>query len=233
MKKYTCKVAELSQFTDFVYKVVLTPDADVEFLAGQYLMVVMGEKDKRPFSIASCPTQKNTIELHIGASEHNPYAMEVIDKIKADGVIEVELAAGKAYYRAESKRPVILIAGGTGFSYVKSILENSLALQHKQPVFLYWGAKELSHLYYEKQAEKWAAEHEHITYIPVIENAADDWQGKTGLVHKAVMQDFISMEGYDVYIAGRFEMSGAAREDFREEGIEEAHLYGDAFEFIK
>ncbi|MGL5025372.1 MAG: NAD(P)H-flavin reductase, partial [Shewanella oncorhynchi] len=48
-----------------------------------------------------------------------------------------------------------------------------------------------------------------------------------------IKQDFVSLNGYDIYIAGRFDMVGAAREIFREIGVEEAHLYGDAFAFIK
>ncbi|MBL4816794.1 MAG: NAD(P)H-flavin reductase, partial [Shewanella sp.] len=42
-----------------------------------------------------------------------------------------------------------------------------------------------------------------------------------------------SLHGYDIYIAGRFDMVGAAREVFRAIGVEEEHLYGDAFAFIK
>lgn len=231
MKSYSCKLVELSQFTDFVYKLVLKTSEPAEFIAGQYLTVVMGEKDKRPFSIASSPTT-GLIELHIGASEHNPYAMEVIEKVKATGELTVEIAAGKAFYREESKRPAILIAGGTGFSYVKSILDYSLTTANRQPIFIYWGAQQPEHLYYHQELAALAAQHEHLTYIPVVENGTVAG-GKTGLVHKAVLEDFVSLEGYDVYIAGRFEMSGAAREDFRQQGIEEAHLYGDAFEFIK
>ncbi|MFO6423368.1 NAD(P)H-flavin reductase [Motilimonas sp. KMU-193] len=231
MKSYSCKLVELSQFTDFVYKLVLKPDQRAEFLAGQYLTVVMGEKDKRPFSIANSPTS-DVIELHIGASEHNPYAMEVIEKVKATGELTVEIAAGKAFYREESKRPAILIAGGTGFSYVKSILDYSLTTANKQPIFIYWGVKQPEHLYAHQALVELAKQHSHLTYIPVVEEGSVEG-GKTGLVHKAVLSDFVSLEGYDVYIAGRFEMSGAAREDFRAQGIEEAHLYGDAFEFIK
>ncbi|RJG50478.1 NAD(P)H-flavin reductase [Motilimonas pumila] len=233
MKAYSGKVVELSQFSDFVYKLVLAFEQDVEFQAGQYLTVVMGEKDKRPFSIASSPLQSRQVELHIGASEHNPYAMEVIEQAKQHGELSVEIAAGKAFYREESKRPVILIAGGTGFSYVKSIIDYCLGIDSQQDIFLYWGGKQAEHLYYRDEIEQWCKQQPKLTYVPVLEQPPQDWSGKTGLVHKAVLQDFVSLEGYDVYIAGRFEMSGAAREDFRKQGIEEAHLYGDAFEFIK
>jgi NAD(P)H-flavin reductase len=39
-------------------------------------------------------------------------------------------------------------------------------------------------------------------------------------VHKAIMDDFVSLHDYDIYVAGRFEMAGAAREEFKVLGAE-------------
>ena len=62
--------------------------------------------------------EKGFIELHIGASEINLYAKAVMDRILKDHQIVVDIPHGEAWLRDDEERPMILIAGGTGFSYV-------------------------------------------------------------------------------------------------------------------
>lgn len=49
--------------------------------------------------------------------------------------------------RDDEERPLILIAGGTGFSYVRSILLTALARNPARDVTIYWGGREEKHLY--------------------------------------------------------------------------------------
>lgn len=114
MTTLSCKVTSVEAITDTVYRVRLVPEAAFSFRAGQYLMVVMDERDKRPFSMASTPSEQEFIELHIGASELNLYAMAVMDRILKEREIEVDLPHGEAWLRDDEERPLILIAGGTG-----------------------------------------------------------------------------------------------------------------------
>lgn len=58
MTTLSCKVTSVEAITDTVYRVRLVPEAPVSFRAGQYLMVEMDERDKRPFSMASTPLEK-------------------------------------------------------------------------------------------------------------------------------------------------------------------------------
>ena len=121
-QQMTCKAKISRQLADAVWEVRLQLPQPVEFKAGQYLMVVMGERDKRPFSIASCPSNKSEWLLHVGATPDNSYAMEVLDKVRADGELEIDAPDGIAFYRQENAKPAVLIAGGTGFSYTYSIV---------------------------------------------------------------------------------------------------------------
>lgn len=129
MTTLSCKVISVEAITDTVYRVRMVPEADFSFRAGQYLMVVMDERDKRPFSLASTPMEKDIIELHIGASELNLYAMAVMERIQEQRTITVDIPHGDAWLREESDRPLVLIAGGTGFSYARSILLTALSQQ--------------------------------------------------------------------------------------------------------
>jgi len=111
MTTLSCKVTSVDAITDTVYRVRLVPEAAFSFRAGQYLMVVMDERDKRPFSMASTPAEQEFIELHIGASELNLYAMAVMDRILKEREIDVDIPHGEAWLREDEDRPLILIAG--------------------------------------------------------------------------------------------------------------------------
>lgn len=231
MSPITCKVSSIEKLNDFLYRIFLQPQQAVSYKAGQYVSVVMGEKDKRHFSIANAPSAE-LIELHIGATPENSYAMQVIEKMQSEGQVDVEIANGDAYLRETSTRPIILMAGGTGFSYVKSLLEHIVELKLPNPVYLYWGVKEYAHFYFEDEASSWAKEHQNIHFHPVIELPEQEWQGHQGYVHQAVLNDFSDLSAFDIYIVGRFEMAKIAREDFVKQNASVAHIYGDAFAFM-
>ncbi|WP_075183450.1 NAD(P)H-flavin reductase [Pantoea sp. 1.19] len=233
MTTLSCKVTSVEAITDTVYRVRLVPAADFQFRAGQYLMVVMDERDKRPFSLASTPMEPDIIELHIGASDLNLYAMAVMERIQQQREITVDIPHGDAWFREENSEPLVLIAGGTGFSYVRSILLTALAQQPHRDIALYWGGRELKHLYDLEELEALAVRHPNLKIHPVVEQPEEGWQGRTGTVLTAVLQDYASLAGHDIYIAGRFEMAKIARERFvAERGAEASRMFGDAFAFI-
>ncbi|WPC74357.1 NAD(P)H-flavin reductase [Vibrio porteresiae] len=231
-----CKVKSIDALASNTYKILLQPESTVTFKAGQYLMVVMGLKDKRPFSIANSPTRAGELELHIGAAEHNAYAGEVVEKMRnaltTQDSVEIDVPHGKASLQ-ESERPLLLIAGGTGFSYVRSILDDVIAHQWSQPTYLYWGAKDKSQLYAFDELVALASTHANIHFVPVVEHQDESWTGKVGNVLQAVSQDFATLEEFDIYLAGRFEMAGAARDQFvLNKQANSDRMFADAYAFI-
>ncbi|MBJ3815908.1 NAD(P)H-flavin reductase [Shimwellia pseudoproteus] len=233
MTTLSCKVTSVEAITDTVYRVRLLPEAAFSFRAGQYLMVVMDERDKRPFSVASTPAEQDFIELHIGASELNLYAMAVMDRILKQQEILVDMPHGDAWLRDEDDRPLILIAGGTGFSYVRSILLTALSRNPNREIAIYWGGREARHLYDLDELEALSVTHPNLRVEAVVEQPDDAWRGRTGTVLAAVLQDYGSLADHDIYIAGRFEMAKIAREMFcQDRGAREDRMFGDAFAFI-
>lgn len=231
MSQFECQVTDISPLTDVVYKVELKPAQPIKFDAGQYIMVHMGENDKRPFSIANAAFDNQRIELHIGADESNTYATEVLDRMKQDGSITLSGGHGHAHLR-DSALPKIVIAGGTGFSYAYSIVLQALHNDADADVTLYWGGKQKADLYLFDEISALAEQHPHFTFVPVVEDPEDDWSGKTGWVHHAVLADFEDLAEQQVYIAGRFEMAKTARADFTAKGLALENLFGDAYAFI-
>lgn len=237
MQTVNAAVTAITPLTEFIYKVTLKPTEAARFEAGHYLQLVLGEKDKRAFSIASKPSQQNELELHIGATAADSYAMQALDHLRqahaSHDPVTLEIGLGVSQLREDCQRPIVLLAGGTGFSYVKSMADHLSEINCQQPVLFYWGVKEESALYAKEEMETWAASQDNFQFIPVVENPSAEWSGHSGYVHQAVMKDIASLAPYSIYMAGRFDMIGIVRDDFIEHGAIREHMYADAFAFIK
>lgn len=233
MVTITCKVTYISAINNTtIYRVLLSPAMAVNFRAGQYLMVVMNKDDKRPFSLASTPME-SIIELHIGSSKFNAYTMEVINHLLKDNVITVEIAQGEAWLRDDTDRPILLVAGGTGFSYARSIMLTVLAQQPQRKVSIYWGGYKKENLYDLPALKKLTLYYPQLSVIPVVEKYNNLWQGRTGTVLMAIIQDYDTLEPYDIYIAGRLEMVKIARNRFcTERSAIMDRIFSDAFTII-
>ncbi|WP_206486037.1 NAD(P)H-flavin reductase [Thalassotalea sp. G2M2-11] len=231
MKEIQCQVQSISSLTENVYKVLLKPAEQVSFLPGQYLNVVMDENDKRPFSIASAPGSE-LIELQIGAFGADSYPMQVIERINQDMALTVEIPLGNAELKTASERPILLIAGGTGFSYIKSMFEYLANINSGREVIVYWGLRDPSACYELEQTSATISALPKGQFHPVVETPHDDWQGRVGMVHKVVMKDIKNLADFDIYIAGRFNMVAVVRDDFVAQGADINHMYADAFAFI-
>ena len=231
MQKITCRLLAMNECAEHIWHIELQPESPVAFRPGQYLQVVMGEKDKRPFSIANSPT-RNGLELQIGATPGNPYPGEVLELLRQEGSMTVEMPLGKAWLRDDSTRPILLIAGGTGYSYARAILQYLLDNESNRPVYLYWGVREISQLYEGDEVLEWAEKYAALTFVPVVQFPEEGWHGRKGMVHEAVLADFASLDQYDIYVAGRFEMAAVVRQTLLLRGVSEDHLFGDAYQFI-
>jgi len=191
----------------------------------------MSEEDKRPFSIASSPCDE-LIELQIGAFGADSYPMQVIERIKESNSVTIEIPLGKAALRVDSERPLLLIAGGTGFSYIKSMFEYLANKKTAREVVVYWGLRDPSACYELDKTAQIVNSLSNGSFNPVVETPHDDWEGRIGMVHKVVMKEIDNLQDYDIYIAGRFDMVGVVRDDFVGQGADINHMYADAFAYI-
>lgn len=232
MTDIVCRVESMEPLTPTVSAITLRPDVGVSFLPGQYLEVVMDDKDRRPFSIANAPRTDNQLELHIGSAGTDARALEVLERMKS-GSIAITSPQGKAHFRPENTKPMILVAGGTGYSYIRSILHAALSDNElNSNITLYWGTRSLEDMYEHAELMKLAQANQRFTFVPVLEEPPEQWDSHIGWVHQAVLDDFSDLQPYSVYIAGRFEMAAVARDDFTQKGLLKEHLFGDAYAFI-
>jgi CDP-4-dehydro-6-deoxyglucose reductase len=98
---------------------------------------------------------------------------------------------------------------------------------------LYWGAKTPADLYLADLPDEWQKKHANFKFIPVLSEPKSEhgWQGRTGLVHEAILQDYQELNGYQIYACGSLPMIEAARAPFMAKGLLEEQYFVDAFLF--
>jgi len=232
VRERSATVASLERLAPDVMRVMLKlEDGPIEFYAGQYINVILEDGAKRSFSFATAPQVREHIELHIRHIAGGRFTTTVFEKMKAGDRLRFEGPLGSFFLRESTDKPMIFVAGSTGFAPVKSMLEYAFSRGMKRPLFLYWGVKHPADLYLAALPEQWAREHANFKFVPVISDPqpADRWAGRTGLVHEAILADFPSLAGYQVYACGSVGMVEAAHPAFRARGLDQDDCFSDVF----
>ena len=238
IRKIPCRVNAITKpSTDVAILKLQLPAAErFQFLAGQYLEFLLKDGQRRAYSIANAPEQEGPLELHI---RHLPgglftdFVFGVKDPaLKEKDILRFEGPLGSFFLREDSKKPIIFVAAGTGFAPIKSIIEQMQLKKIARPVHLYWGGRRPGDLYLPELCASWEKEIANFKYIPVISDAQpeDQWQGRTGFVHQAVMQDHPDMKDFQVYACGAPIMVNSARADFSSQcHLPEEEFFADSF----
>ena len=204
----------------------------LQFLAGQYIEFILKDGKRRAFSIANAPHDDTVMELHLRLVPGGQFTEYVFNEMQEKAILRIEAPFGSFFLRDDSNKPVILVAGGTGFAPIKGIIEHMLHNENARPIKLYRGVRSLQDLYMNDICEKWV-EHKQITYIPVLSEPQpeDNWQGRTGLVHQAVLDDHPDLNGYQAYVCGAPGMCEVAHASFVQQGLLADEFFSDAFTF--
>jgi CDP-4-dehydro-6-deoxyglucose reductase len=206
----------------------------LQFLAGQYLEILLAGGKRRAFSIASAPQSEDIIELHIRHVEGGGFTGWVFDELQELDILRIEGPQGNFFIRNDQTgRPMILMGGGTGFAPLKSMIEDLLAHDDTRPLHLFWGVRERSELYLHDKAREWAANNDHIQYTSALSEPLDEDDDGSfkGFVHQAVLQQYPELSGFDIYMSGPPAMIDASRVAFLEKGAQQDRIFFDSFEF--
>ena len=205
----------------------------LQFLAGQYIEFILKDSKRRAFSIANAPHDAEFLQLHIRVIPGGVFSAYVANEMQEKAILRLEAPFGNFFLREDSQKPIIFVAGGTGFAPVKGIIEYMLHNNIKRDIILYRGARVAEDLYLHELCEKWAEFTPHLTYISVLSEpaASDNWQGRTGLVHQAVLDDIKDLSGYQAYVCGAPGMCEVAHQTFVQQGLQADEFFSDAFTF--
>ncbi len=215
-------------------KIKLPAALRLQFLAGQYVDVLLPKGKRRAFSIASSPQQEDEIELHIRHVDGGDFTGWVFDELKERDILRIEGPLGTFFVRHDSTdRPMIFMGGGTGFAPLKSMIEDLLAHQNDRPLHLFWGVRNRAELYSYEQARQWAEQNDHIQFSTALSEPGDDDQTDSfhGFVHQAVLAQYEDLSGFDIYMSGPPAMIDSGRAAFLENGAKRRRIFFDSFEF--
>jgi CDP-4-dehydro-6-deoxyglucose reductase len=211
----------------------LPANEPVQFRAGQFIDVLRPDGTRRSYSIATMPEAAGVrqLELHIRHMPGGVFTDHVFGAMKLREIWQIEMPLGSFYLREDSDKPMVLLASGTGFAPIKALLEH---MQHKniqRPARLYWGGRRPSDLYMNDWVMAQLAAMPHLQYIPVVSDALpeDNWTGRTGYVHAAVLQDTPDLSSHQVYACGAPVVIDAAQRDYLAHGLPAEEFFADSF----
>jgi CDP-4-dehydro-6-deoxyglucose reductase len=234
VKKLPARVQKLERAAEDVMIVHLKLPANerLMFLAGQYIDVLLKDGTRRSFSMANAPYDDEFVQLHIRHVAGGSFTDHVFSTMKERDILRFEGPFGTFFLREESDKPIVFVASGTGFAPIKAVIEAAFKKGVSRPMTLYWGARRPKDVYLNAVVERWVAERPGFKYVPVISEALpeDGWQGRTGFVHRAVMEDLPDLSGRQVYTCGVPVMVNSARRDFTQAcRLPENEFFADSF----
>jgi CDP-4-dehydro-6-deoxyglucose reductase len=237
IRRLPCRVDSIERLTHDVtrLKLKLPGFEPFEFLPGQYVDILLSKGRRRSFSMANPPHDAGLLELHVRRVPGGDFTRRVFERLKQRELLRLEGPLGQFYLRGESPRPLILVAGGTGYAPLKSILRHLYEIgdDPPRPAHLYWGVRAARDLYDPEPVKRWLADQPDFRFTPVLSEpvAGDPPDWRRGLVHEAVLAGHEDLAPYDVYVCGPPPLIEAARRDFAGRGLPAEQLFFDSFEY--
>ena len=203
-----------------VLRLQLPANQNLKYRAGQYVEFILRDGARRSYSMANAPHLVGSppaIELHVRHMPGGKFTDHVFATMREKDILRMEGPFGSFFLREESSKPIVMLAGGTGFAPIKAMLQHLQQSASNRPTVLYWGARRRADLYQHEWCLALAAELPHLSYVPVLSESVpeDEWTGRTGFVHRAVMQDCPDLSAHQVYACGAPVMVESAERDLK------------------
>jgi CDP-4-dehydro-6-deoxyglucose reductase len=203
----------------------------LQFLPGQYIDILLKDGKRRSFSLANAPHDDELLQLHVRHVPGGAFTEYVFTQMREKAILRFEGPLGTFFLREDSDKPIIMLATGTGFAPIKSMLEHAFYTGIKRPITLYWGGRQRQDLYMLELPMKWAAEHPTFRFVPVLSQLApeDHWTGRTGHVQDCALADHPDLHDVQVYACGSPAMVNDAHRVLVAAGLPEDEFFSDAF----
>ncbi len=234
IRKMPARVSSLERKSHDVMLVRLQLPANDTFhyRPGQYVEFLLRDGSRRSYSMANAPHNGPGLELHIRHMPGGRFTDHVFGVMKEKEIQRIEGPFGSFFLRQDSDKPMVLLASGTGFAPIKALIEQMQFQGITRRATLYWGGRRPEDLYMDDWVQARLLEMPNLDYVPVVSDALpqDRWTGRTGFVHRAVLEDLPDLSGYQVYACGAPIVVDCARNDYCElAGLAEEEFFSDAF----
>lgn len=234
VKEFKTRLEKISDLTYDIKAFLLKlegPDT-ISFKPGQYVQFqIPNTIEYRAYSISSLPSQNRHVELISRLVPEGVCTTYMHNILKQwDGAI-ITGPYGEFYLREDSHKDIICVAGGSGLAPIKSIIFHLFEKGTGRKVIFFFGARSLRDLYYRKEFEKLALEHENFTYIPALSSPAlgDNWTGEKGYIHLCIPKYIKNGINKEAYLCGPPVMIDSAIPVLHKLGISDKDIYFDKF----
>ncbi|MFO0122630.1 MAG: CDP-6-deoxy-delta-3,4-glucoseen reductase [Inhella sp.] len=214
-----------------IVKLQLPATQNFRYHPGQYLEFILRDGSRRSYSMANAPGESPEAELHIRHMPGGKFTDHAFSALKERDILRAEGPFGSFFLR-EGEQPIVLLASGTGFAPIKALIEQLEQQDNQRPAVLYWGGRRPQDLYLHDWVMAATQRLPWLRYVPVVRDALPDdgWTGRTGFVHRAVLEDHADLRGHQVYACGAPIVVESARRDFAlEAGLPDEQFFADAF----
>jgi CDP-4-dehydro-6-deoxyglucose reductase len=231
VKNFVYQLKSIKTVSNNIALALLIPKTEsLNFQAGQYLEILYPDKSYQPFSIANAPQSHGNIELHIRHLATDFATESMLSLLKQQKQLFIRGACGNSFYRQTPANPIIILAGGTGFAYAKSIVEQAIINNDQRPLHLYWGVKTISDFYLPDLPYVWMQKLTNFHYTAVISQpkSQENWSGKTGYAQQVIVSDHPDLTSFQVYASGPPAMMSDAFKLFQKHGLKKEFMHSDS-----
>jgi CDP-4-dehydro-6-deoxyglucose reductase len=232
-RPYPARIAKMRRAADdvMIVHLQLPPNQRMEFVAGQYLDVLLPNCKRRSFSMANSPDSEGLIELHIRQVAGGLFTEPLFTTTKEKSVLRLEAPYGTFCFDYESANTPVFVAGGTGLAPIQSIVDSLINADFDRPIHIFWGVRSDRDIYASETLERWSTT-SGITLNTVLSEPSSDWSGDSGWVtDQAARLLETSPESFDVYMAGPPPMVEAGRNTFTDLGLDSSRIRCDSFDY--
>lgn len=214
------QVEQVSILAPSILKIVLRPHVYIPYDAGQYLEINGVTQEPLFYSIANAPMIHKTYELHIQTHLDMPLLL----KLRPGEMLNIRLPLGEcSVSKFKKQRPLVLIAGGTGFAPMNAIIEDIHKNEPARHITLIWLSKNKEKLYMHECMQQLQRDSKIFNYLPCVTSR---------LSFSTDFKQHIStlaLKEAEIILAGPFEMVYAVRDVLLQHGVTRAQLHADAF----
>lgn len=205
VQDFTGTVSRLEPLTGDILGVWISTEVPVEYQAGQYLnLYVDGVERPRAFSFAGSPSRSHETELQVRLVPDGEATPKLHRDLKVGDTVKFSGPYGRFFVRRSAEKPMLFLAGGSGLSSPKSMVEDLLESGCEHPITLVHGVRSAADLYFDELFRSLESSHPNFTYIPALSQPdGGDWDGETGFVHEVAERHFDgSFKGMSAYLCG-------------------------------
>ena len=225
----------------------------LDFLPGQFVSLtapIGGKLITRAYSLASAPQRGNCFELCLNRVPDGLFS-NVLFNMKSGDTVAMKPPLGMFTLR-QPPRDSLFIATGTGIAPMLAFVQhlfpdNGEDRSNSRDIWLVYGTRYETEIYYQKYFERIAAERHNFRYVSTLSRAKEGWEGLRGYVqdhvarildqrdslnHSGALPTAAEGTGFDIhaYICGLNDMVSGNRDRLTERGWQRKQIIFERYD---